>query len=222
MLKAVLIDYTGTTVQEGGESLKTAVGLTVAHSDFSSPEEFIAYWWKLVRQYESESYADTFRSEDDILHACFLSLEKTHHLRWDIPELERLTKQWWSCPPLFADTPAFFAGCPYPICMVSNNGAQYVGAGMAHYGLRPAGIVSGEMACAYKPHREIFEKALEISGCTPEEVVHIGDSYNSDIVGAHSAGITKTILVSRRGGEKHDDTIVVGGLDEALREVLKM
>ena len=43
-------------------------------------------------------------------------------------------------------------------------------------------VVSADTARAYKPHREIFDEALRVSGCTPDEVVHIGDSYDPDIV----------------------------------------
>ncbi len=43
-------------------------------------------------------------------------------------------------------------------------------------GLKAAGVVSGDTVRAYKPHREIFEEAMRLSGRAAEEVVHIGDS----------------------------------------------
>ena len=219
MVKAVLVDYTGTTVMEGGDALGMTVKLVCENSDFESPKAFIDYWWRLVRQAEAACFAETFRTEDDILHDCISGLRKSHHLTADVAELERLTKIWWSSPPLFDDTREFFEKCPYPIYVVSNNGAQYVSAAMQLYDLHPAGIVSGEMARAYKPHREIFDKALAMAGCEADEVVHIGDSYNSDIVGAHNAGIDRTILVCRKQLQQYSDTVSVSGLAEALEQI---
>jgi putative hydrolase of the HAD superfamily len=41
---------------------------------------------------------------------------------------------------------------------------------------------------AMKPAREIFDAALTLCGYKPDEVVYIGDAYESDIVGAKRAG----------------------------------
>ena len=40
-----------------------------------------------------------------------------------------------------------------------------------------------------KPHRPIFEMALERLGCRPEQAVMVGDTPSSDIVGGHGAGM---------------------------------
>jgi putative hydrolase of the HAD superfamily len=45
-----------------------------------------------------------------------------------------------------------------------------------------------------KPDPAPFLKALEIAGCPPEESVYIGDSVETDIMGAKAVGM-KTILV---------------------------
>ncbi|MBI5356080.1 HAD family hydrolase [Candidatus Collierbacteria bacterium] len=46
----------------------------------------------------------------------------------------------------------------------------------------------------YKPDPAPFLKALEIASCSPEESVYIGDSVETDIMGAKAVGM-KTILV---------------------------
>ena len=66
-----------------------------------------------------------------------------------------------------------------------------------------------------KPCREIFEKALEVAGCKPEEAVHIGDSVVSDVEGASTVGI-QPVLIDRSGKEKCDKAIVVKSLDEVI------
>jgi len=86
---------------------------------------------------------------------------------------------------------------------------------MRNKDLHPSGIVCADMVRAYKPHRAIFDKALELSGCRPEEAVHIGDSYTSDVQGARTAGI-RPILVQRKTGKTYADIAVVRDLTEAL------
>ena len=49
-----------------------------------------------------------------------------------------------------------------------------------------------------KPDAAIFEYALNAVGVSPEEAVHVGDSFEADIIGAHSAGI-RAILLDRDG-----------------------
>jgi putative hydrolase of the HAD superfamily len=50
-----------------------------------------------------------------------------------------------------------------------------------------------------KPHKRIFEIALEKEGLTPDQTVHVGDTYRDDIEGAKGAGI-RPILIHRKDG----------------------
>ena len=45
-----------------------------------------------------------------------------------------------------------------------------------------------------KPDSGIFEHALNIAEVSADEVVHVGDSYEADVVGAQSAGIRPILL----------------------------
>ena len=49
-----------------------------------------------------------------------------------------------------------------------------------------------------KPDAAIFEYALNAVGVSPKEAVHVGDSFEADIIGAHTAGI-RAILLDRDG-----------------------
>ena len=87
-------------------------------------------------------------------------------------------------------------------------------------GLKAAGVVSADTARAYKPRREIFDEALRVSGCTPGEVVHIGDSYDTDVLGARGAGI-RPVLLLRGRARRHDDVDAADGLEQVLALVFK-
>lgn len=50
-------------------------------------------------------------------------------------------------------------------------------------------VVLSEEVGIQKPNPGIYEVAMKRCGCTPDEVLMIGDSYSSDIAGAIAAGI---------------------------------
>ena len=52
-----------------------------------------------------------------------------------------------------------------------------------------------------KPHRGIFEHALEVMGVAPADAVHVGDSVHADIGGANGVGIAPVLI--DRGGPVH-------------------
>lgn len=51
------------------------------------------------------------------------------------------------------------------------------------------GVVSSHTVGWQKPHRRIFERALEIAGTAPGETVMVGDRLDTDIVGAKRLGM---------------------------------
>ena len=64
-----------------------------------------------------------------------------------------------------------------------------------------------------KPHRRIFEHALEATGVTPERAVHVGDSYRADVLGARSVGI-EPVLIDRAIGDLSRVTSAVPAGDD--------
>jgi len=66
-----------------------------------------------------------------------------------------------------------------------------------------------------KPDGRIFSLALQRLGLEPQEVVHIGDSYEADVVGARAVGITP-ILLDRQDKARYQDVIRIGRLTELI------
>lgn len=60
-------------------------------------------------------------------------------------------------------------------------------------------VVISSLVGYSKPHRRIFEIALEKLGSTAEEAVHVGDSYRDDIEGAKGVGMP-AVLIDRKDG----------------------
>lgn len=59
-------------------------------------------------------------------------------------------------------------------------------AGLSDYFIE---VITSEGSNSLKPHKEIFDFALEKTGATPEESIMIGDTIDVDILGAVNAGI---------------------------------
>jgi putative hydrolase of the HAD superfamily len=58
-----------------------------------------------------------------------------------------------------------------------------------------------------KPHQRIFESAIALAGVPADEILHVGDHYRQDVVGAQQAGIY-AVWLRRRGAEKADCPVI--------------
>lgn len=215
MVKAVFMDYTGTIIQEKGADLEKIVSRIWKNSRLETAEETVRYWWSLIKTMEERSYGDDFLTEDEIVDCLLERLGREKGLADDFSELHKLFQRFWMYAPVFDDVKEFFEKCPLPIYVITNNGVCYVQECLEQNGLEAAGIISGEMVRAYKPHKEVFDYALEISGCAAGEVIHIGDSIVSDVDGASAAGITP-VLIDRKAEGQCTDCKVIHRLTEVL------
>lgn len=215
MIRSIFIDYTGTIIQEKGDDLEKLVLRIWKNSNFKNPEEIAVSWWNRLKMMEEKSFGDTFLTEDEIVEHLLKLFEEEEGLADNFSELHKLFQRFWMYAPIFEDVEEFFEKCPLPIYVITNNGVCYVQECLKHNGLKAAGIISGELVRAYKPHKELFEYALKVCGCNAEEVIHIGDSIISDVNGALTAGITP-ILLDRNGTSNYRECKVVNKLTEVL------
>lgn len=82
----------------------------------------------------------------------------------------------------------------WPLMALSNGNADIHRVGLGEW-FRHS--VSARQVGVGKPHRRIFEAACERLECAPHEVLHIGDDWALDIVGAREAGL-QTAWVRRQ------------------------
>ena len=76
-------------------------------------------------------------------------------------------------------------------------------------------VVASAAVGAAKPHPEIFRYALDRAGFEPAEVIYVGDSYISDVLGARAVGISP-VLLDRDGDAPTVDCPVINSLFELL------
>ena len=220
MIRAVFIDYMGTLVQEESEYANAVIGRCFKQSKATKPSEVAAWWFFRHDELLEECNKNEYKTEYEIAYRTFLLAMEHFQFTDDAHMLcEMLTKH-WTCSPPFGDAVPFLQNCPVPVFVVSSNDTLYLEEGLRRLDVPIAGLVSSEMSGAYKPDARLFKKALEVRGCLPEEVIHIGDSLRSDALGAQKAGI-KPLLLDRYG--KYGPCVFekVSSLTEALEWLLQ-
>jgi putative hydrolase of the HAD superfamily len=78
-------------------------------------------------------------------------------------------------------------------------------------------VITSESSNSLKPHKEIFEYALEKTGASKEESIMIGDSIEVDIQGAINAGIDQVYVNHINAETKINPTYTVYSLKELER-----
>lgn len=125
----------------------------------------------------------------------------------------------WMKPPVFEESKQFFEISPVPIYIVSNIDRDDILQAIKFHALKPDEVFTSEDAKSYKPRKELFELALNSTGLSADQVVHIGDSLSSDVKGASSVGIN-TIWINRGGREIPEGVTAVGNLLEVYNTEL--
>jgi putative hydrolase of the HAD superfamily len=80
-------------------------------------------------------------------------------------------------------------------------------AGLGLAGALDAIVVSAEVG-ASKPDPAIFEAALRELRCEPRQAVYVGDSLETDILGARAAGLRALLIDRRAPGAAHAEPAV--------------
>jgi HAD superfamily hydrolase (TIGR01549 family) len=87
----------------------------------------------------------------------------------------------------------------YPMGIISNNDGftrkKCEAVGIDGYFLF---ILDSTLEDVMKPDPRFFLKAMQMGGVTPFEVMHVGDLWGCDIIGAGAAGITSSVWLSNR------------------------
>ena len=93
-------------------------------------------------------------------------------------------------------------GGRYAIGLLSNGNSYAKGFGLE--GLISFQVFSQDHGGIEKPDPRLFEVALEEAGCSPQQLVHVGDSLETDVQGAHNAG-ARSVWLNRNGDSTAPD-----------------
>ncbi len=106
----------------------------------------------------------------------------------------------------------------WPIVAVTNGNADLHGIGLAGHFV--ASVSAREFGVA-KPDARIFHEACRRLGALPQEVLHIGDDWALDVVGAHGAGLrTAWLRRDEEAAPSTDGTVAPDCIVRDLHELL--
>lgn len=213
MVKAVFIDFYGTIVHEDGDVIQKISQEIFDTGEAKDKSEIGSYWWNEFQTAFISAYDDNFKTQRELEYQSLSKTIQYFHSSADARILSNLMFEHWIKPPIFEEAKQFFEICPVPVYIVSNIDRDDILKAIEFHGLKPMGVFTSEDAKSYKPRKELFEFALKSTGLSAEQVVHIGDSLNSDIKGASAVGIN-AVWINRSGRKIPEGVNVVGNLLE--------
>lgn len=215
MIKAVFTDFYGTLVHEDGDSVITIGQEILNTGKADSIAQIGAYWWELFQRSVNNSYNENFRTQREIEYDSLLDTINHFGSSADADKLSEIMFSHWQDPPVFSDTVSFLENCPVPVYIVSNVDREDMESALKCIDAKPHGVFTSEDARSYKPRKELFLYALEQTGLSADEVIHVGDSLSSDIDGASSVGI-KAVWLNRSDREVPEGVNSIRGLNDLL------
>jgi len=201
VIRALFCDFYGTLVFEDDMPVRAAAERIYRTGCAGSREEIGAFWGKHFFELCAASFGKTFRTQRDLERQSLRDTVDRFRSAEDAAELSEFLFEHWVTPPIFEDSKQFLAESPVPVYIASNIDTADLYSALGFHGLNPTGVVTSEEARSYKPRNEIFALTLRKFGLEQGEVVHIGDSVTSDILGAKQAGID-SVWINRKSRSK--------------------
>lgn len=198
MIKAVFLDFYGTLVEEDDKYIDLICRRIAAKSKVCADSKEIGlYWWKVFTGLCNESYGRNYKTQRELELISLRRVIEEYKSTEDAMELSHILYNYWQCPVIFPESKAFLDEINLPIYIVSNIDRGDIELALEWHSISVEDVITSEDARSYKPRKEIFLLALERAEVDTSEVVHIGDSYSSDIQGAANIGI-KPIWINRK------------------------
>ena len=222
--RAILLDFYGTVVEEDDAVVdQICTKISRASPSEATAKEIASYWGHAFRQSCFESAGATFRSQRELARLSLQSVVRHFEVDLDTEALNQIQFEYWPRPTIYPESREVLVGCKVPICVVSNIDNADLRSALDHNDLRFDWVLTSEDCRAYKPRGEMFKKALSLLDLPAGEVLHVGDSFSSDVRGAKSQGIPVLWINRRRkqvpAGEDHPDYTAANlrGLLKVLR-----
>ncbi|MFQ6060951.1 MAG: HAD family hydrolase [Thermoplasmata archaeon] len=186
--KVLFMDAFGTLLKGGTESILDTCREIVENNSLSmTPQEFLIIWDRHYKELLGGDFMTIWRANEVSLMRTYkeLGIEDDRTEKY----LNDMYRSWYAVTP-YEDVPEVLPKLSdIPKCMISNADEHLLDVVMKKNNLYFEYSVSSERARAYKPYPKIFQFALDEVGCKPDEVIHVGDSQTSDIIGAKGVGI---------------------------------
>lgn len=189
-MKALLLDFYGTLVEEDDAVIARIVAEVCAASPFApAPAEVSALWNASFAALCAEAHGARFRRQRELEVESLRDVLRSLRATLDAEALSEELFAYWARPRAADGAAEFLRELQLPVCVVSNIDQRELELAIASLGWSFDAVVTSEGCRAYKPRAEPFRAGLAALGLGPEQVLHVGDSLGSDVRGACAAGI---------------------------------
>ena len=119
--------------------------------------------------------------------------QKLHLSKWKLDAFQKIIDDDIKSMQLFPETNNVLwelkkAG--YTIIITSNLAKDYANKAIELLQTLPDHTVFSFECGARKPESALFQKVIEVAGCEPSKILHVGDKYNNDFMGAKKCGLS--------------------------------
>lgn len=217
--KAILLDFYGTLVEEDDIPIQKVCKEIADSSRVGATEREIgAFWSDVFSGMCMQSHGESFRLQKNLERLSLKRVLKEYEVDLDPNEISQYLFDYWMKPRVFPEAIDVVSNVRIPICLLSNIDNKELKSALDHTGFQFEHIVTSEDCRSYKPRVEMFDTALLKLGLGKEDVLHVGDSISSDVIGAKRNGI-KVLWINRKK-RNVDDSIKPDYISDNLTGML--
>ena len=216
MVKAIFINYKDIVVQDKGVDHGELVKRIISNSHIKDEKELFQWVFEKETQIKEDSYKETYLSAEVIFLKVLEKTIITYGLKENYDELRTLWMNHWMYGAFYYDVMNFLQQCELPVYIVSDVSDQFVRVNLKRNNLHVHGILSSDSIKAYRPRKEVYQKAIELCECKPEEILWVTGFYELDGKYAKEEGLVP-VIVDRFGRNEEADCKVVSRLMDIMR-----
>jgi len=146
-----------------------------------------------------QAVLEAYRPYKDVLRASLEHAMRLHGLPYRREDGDALVAAVPAFGP-FPDVPPALARLKerYRIAIISNTDDDLIRGNVERIGVHFDYVITAEQARAYKPSRAAFDYALRVTGRTPDQVIHVAQGFEYDIIPTHGLGMRR-VWINRSG-----------------------
>lgn len=196
-IKALCIDFYGTLVWDNDALMRDICSRISGMSRMMiSPSDVGMKWWTLSKKYTSKYHGENFKTMHELEEMALKEILTEYKCYMESSSFADEIFTEMKRPHVFDDASLFLAKLPLPFVVLCNGDRDDIERGVEYTGLAINKVICSQDAKSYKPNVRIFKYAVKELGLVANEVLHIGDSINSDIIPAQKIGM-KTAYLNR-------------------------
>lgn len=196
-IRALSFDAYGTLISGGTDDLVRLLdNLRLRHGLPMTTQDLLREREGLIAELDKRPFLAMRERDEWILGTLF----ERHHVREDVGRLAAALHEAHLRVDVYPGVRETLEALrAYPRVLVTNADVDMMEEVLRRTGLRFDGVVTSQSVKAYKPARILFETALSHLGVKPAEVLHVGDSFVADVVGAKRAGMRAAWVTGTTG-----------------------